>query len=382
MSLPWESVRIRPPVRVWIIPTLYMVAALVLGRTTSQLQLPFEVPGQSGFLYSPSTALSILGAIATGMISFTGIVFSMIFVMVQFGSTAYSPRLTGYFLGTKVVQHAIGIFIATFVYSLAALSLVDVGGSGYVPDVPVLLSLLLVSGSALMFIALMQSVTGLQVGNVLYMIGSRGRQVIEELYPTLYVPGAAAPQRPEVTPPATPAQTIYHEGRPVAAAEVNNRLLTQLAQHADALIKVEYSVGDNIPNSGPLLRVYGGRRAILGWQLRRAVILSSQRTIEQDPKYAIRLIVDVACKALSPAVNDPTTAVQAIDQLDDLLRRIGGRQLDVGYGYDQNGVLRIIYPAPTGEDFVGLALDEIRSFGATSLQVVRRLRALLNDLAE
>ena len=107
-----------------------------------------------------------------------------------------------------------------------------------------------------------------------------------------------------------------------------------------------------------------------------------ERTSEQDPKYPIRLLVDIAIKALSPAINDPTTAVQAIDQIEDLLRRLGGRDLDAGYARDADGVLRLIFPMPTWEDYLVLAFDEIRHYGADSVQVMRRLRSALVGLAD
>lgn len=114
----------------------------------------------------------------------------------------------------------------------------------------------------------------------------------------------------------------------------------------------------------------------------RTVRLAAERTFEQDPKYAIRLLVDIAIRALSPAVNDPTTAVQALDQIEDLLRRLGRRQLDAGRAYDETGTLRLTFPVPTWEDYLALSIDEIRQFGATSVQVMRRLRASLVGLAD
>ena len=92
--------------------------------------------------------------------------------------------------------------------------------------------------------------------------------------------------------------------------------------------------------------------------------------------------MDVAIRALSPAVNDPTTAVQALDQIEDLLRRLGRRELEAGYAGDETGALRVIFPTPTWEDYLTLAFDEIRQYGATSIQVMRRLRSALFDLAE
>jgi uncharacterized membrane protein len=114
----------------------------------------------------------------------------------------------------------------------------------------------------------------------------------------------------------------------------------------------------------------------------RAIHVDRERTFEQDPKYPIRLLVDIAIKALSPAVNDPTTAVQTIDQLEDLLRRLGGYDLDAGYAGDANGVVRLIFPMPTWEDYLTLAFDEIRQYGATSVQVMRRLRSALVGLTD
>ena len=94
-------------------------------------------------------------------------------------------------------------------------------------------------------------------------------------------------------------------------------------------------------------------------------------------KNPIRLLVDIAIKALSPAINDPTTAVQTIDQLEDLLRRLGSAELDAGYAVDKNGALRLVFPTPTWEDYLTLAFDEIGHFGSSSVQVMRRMRSAL-----
>ena len=101
---------------------------------------------------------------------------------------------------------------------------------------------------------------------------------------------------------------------------------------------------------------------------------------EQDPKYAIRLLVDIAIKALSPAINDPTTAVQALDQIEDLLLRLGQRQLEVGASFDSDCTPRLLVPLPGWDDLLGLAFEEICFCGATSIQVMRRMNALVRDL--
>jgi len=142
------------------------------------------------------------------------------------------------------------------------------------------------------------------------------------------------------------------------------------------------AVGDTIADRTLLLRVHGGTAPIPEQALRRAIRLGRERTYEQDPKYALRLLVDVAIKALSPAINDPTTAVQAIDQIEDLLRRLARRQLDSGHVADKGGTLRLVLLMPVWEDYMSLAFDEIRVFGMGSIQVIRRMRWCLSGLDE
>ena len=129
-----------------------------------------------------------------------------------------------------------------------------------------------------------------------------------------------------------------------------------------------------------MFRLHGGGDTIGSTELLRHIALERERTLEQDPGFAFRIIVDIAAKALSPAINDPTTAVLALDQIHNLLREVGLRRLDTGLVHDSAGHLRLIYRTPDWEDFVRLAVTEIRQFGANSTQVVRRMRAMLENL--
>jgi uncharacterized membrane protein len=142
------------------------------------------------------------------------------------------------------------------------------------------------------------------------------------------------------------------------------------------------AVGDTLVEGCFLMHVHDSETPLPEDALRRAVHLKRERTFEQDPKYPIRLLVDIAIKALSPAINDPTTAVQTIDQLEDLLRRLGAAELDAGYALDESGALRLVFPTPTWEDYLTLAFDEIRHFGSNSVQVMRRMKSALVGLAE
>lgn len=153
-----------------------------------------------------------------------------------------------------------------------------------------------------------------------------------------------------------------------------------MASKSGCVIELMVTVGDAVLDSVPILRVYGAAAAIPEKTLRPAITFGSERTFEQDPNYAIRLLVDIAIMALSPAVNDPTTAVQALDQIEDLLIRLGRRRLEIGAFRDSKGNLRLLMRFPAWEDFLRLAFDEIRLYGATSVQVMRRMKALMNQL--
>lgn len=141
-------------------------------------------------------------------------------------------------------------------------------------------------------------------------------------------------------------------------------------------------VGDFTATGDPLFRIYEGGGDLNDDELRSSVAMGQERTLEQDPMFAFRIMVDIASKALSPAINDPTTAVLAIDQIHHLLRDIGQRDLMDGREADRKGQLRLIYRTPNWEDFVHLAITEIRQYGRDSVQVMRRLKAMLENLIE
>jgi uncharacterized membrane protein len=141
-------------------------------------------------------------------------------------------------------------------------------------------------------------------------------------------------------------------------------------------------VGDFVAMGDPLFRIFQGRATLSANALCQSVAVGQERTLEQDPAFAFRIIVDIASKGLSPAINDPTTAVLALDQIHHLLRDVGQRRLDDDRVRDGQGRLRLVYRTPDWEDFVHLAVTEIRQFGGTGIQIARRLRAMLENLIQ
>jgi len=298
----------------WGIPALYAVVAIGAGmaipRFESRILPQFVSP------MSISSAIAIYSSIASGMLALTGIVFSLTFVMVQFSATAYSPRLVLWIARDPVMSHALGIFTATFLYGVAALAGVDRMGSERVPFFSVWVEFALLLASVGMFIALIHRITVLQVNRMLVFTGNQGRKVISTIYPTFS--SALSVNGPDDFGALPRTQTLIHHGGPRSIQAVDVAALLNLAKASAGMIEVLVAVGDTVVELTPLLHVCGTQEPIPEEKLRNAIELGNQRTFEQDPKYAIRLLVDIAIKALSPAVNDPTTAVQALDQIEDL----------------------------------------------------------------
>ncbi len=362
----------------WAIPAVYAAAALAAGLTFPR----FESRILPGLVHPASVAVAIAlySSIASGMLAMTAIVFSLTFVMVQFSATAYSPRLVLWVARDRVISHSLGVFTATFLYALAALGGVARSGSETVPFISAYVVLGLLLTSVAMFIALVHRITLLQVNRMLIFTGDQGRKVIATIYPSLKSEVTATGKDDFGAQPRT--QTLIHQGRPRSVQAVDVGALVNLAKASGGTIELVVAVGDTVVELMPVLHVFGAREPVDERKLREGVEFGGERTFEQDPKYAIRLLVDIAIKSLSPAINDPTTAVQALDQIEDLLLRLGQRHLEIGKYRDSDGTLRLVIPFPTWDDLVRLAFDEICFYGATSVQVMRRMNALVADLTQ
>jgi uncharacterized membrane protein len=325
---------------------------------------------------SVGSAQAFLSSITSGMLALTGIAVSFALVIVQFGSAAYSPRLIPWIGRDPILFHSFGMFIATFTYALATLAWTDRNNDGKVPFYSVMLVQVLLVASMVLLAQLVPRIGGLRIARILQFVGDKGRKSIRD---TLSVkpPVREFDRLPQ---PTNVIQTLRYSGGPRVVVRLDVEAVVALATSADALVVFECEVGDTLVDDCVILRTYGNHAHLSDKELMRTIRLGGERTFEQDPRYAFRLLVDVAIRALSPAVNDPTTAVQSLDQIEDLLGRIGRGWLDSGHARDAQGNVRAIFPVPTWNDYVSLAFDEIRQYGATSLQVIRRLRSALHAL--
>jgi uncharacterized membrane protein len=361
----------------------YVLASLLLG---------FFVPrfDDRGLAWLSSgvrenQVVAFLSAVASGMLAFTGIIFSLLFVMLQFGSMAYSPRIVAILGRPVMLGRAGGVFIGTFLYALMALRGVGSLGGGATSDLTIGVAFVWLVGSMAMLVQLVMSVTGLIQTNVLYLLGDTGQREIERLYAPLEAPSrsVAAEQRARGAnrvPLGPPTQVLVHSGSPRYLLGLDVERLVNLARDAGAVVHVPLSPGDAIANRAEIAVVRGGR--VPERALREAIFVGRDRRLEADPKYAIRLLVDIASRALATGLNEPTTAVLALDQIESLLVSLGNADLDIGEARDASGVTRLVYEAPTWEDYLELAVAEIQHYGASALQVERRLAELFGFLVE
>jgi len=361
---------------------MYVVFAIMLGIAVPRIDETFL----RAYVTTMSVAseIAILSSIASGMMALTAIVFSMVLVMVQVGGSVFSPRLVQWLAHDRTLRHALGVFIGTFVFALLALTAIDRGNSGRVPVYTASTAFVWLLASIVLLILLIERVSRLYITNVLTAVGTRGRDVIAEIY-ARSGEGEPAPEKDARSADwaGTPAtQNIYYHGAPQVVAAIDVARLVNLARQVNGVIEIDCAVGDFVADGSSLAHLHDARSTLEEPALYDAIMLGPERTMKQDPKYPIRLLVDIAIRGLSPAINDPTTAVQALNQIDDLLRRLGRSHLEIGRVADRDGVLRVVFPAPTWDDFLDLALLEIMFYGAGSVQVMRRMGALLDDLEE
>ena len=374
-------VRIRLSSAMWVPVLAANLIAVALG-----IGLPIldeQLGDQTSLPLAASAAQAIFGALAGGMITFTGIVFSAVFVAAQIQTSSYSPRLAARLRRDPVVIAGLALPTATAIYCLFALAALgrqtSTAGEDFVPAGTVICGLLLAFVTLGAFVALVQrAFESTQIGGILRALMRRGHAVIEDVHP------CDAPSSDTLIPPllAGEATEIAHPGPPAVIAAVDRAALLRLARQTGGFVALVPIVGEYLVPGRIVMRITGGHAEPDPALARRVFVVARQRTIDQDPAFALRMFVDVAIRALSPAVNDPTTAVQTLDRIETLLVDLAPRHPGPSLLVDDDGTPRALVPAPRWAAYMELGLMEIRRYGAASPQIVRRLRALYDRLDE
>jgi uncharacterized membrane protein len=360
----------------WFLPLLGGISGAVLGLLEPVLTGEITVP--TALEYSASTAGALLAAIVGATAALTGFVVTVSVLVVQMATNSFSARYMRLWHRDKILQVLLAMLVGTFTFSFTLLAGVE---ENSVPNVGVTATGVLMAADMFLFLFFLDRfVHRLRPVAVAALVATAGRRAFESV-----VRAASRPDAPELVhePPEIAGEpTFVVRSRSAGSIQaIDAARLVRFAQQRRCTLVLNHAAGDFVPGGAAVIHVYGGEAGGDRDEdrLRRTIVLGVERTIEQDPAFAVRIMVDIAIKALSPAVNDPTTAVQVINHLGDLLRRIGATDFrsdppkDVGAG-------RVLVPVRGWEQYLALGVTEIRAYGASSVQVARRLRSMLEEL--
>ena len=367
-SQPRRLLRARRRVRADLAQTLGALTGLALGLMLPQISGGPTLEG--GRLVEPLITLGI------GVIGVVSIVYSLLFGVVQWSASSFSPRLN-LFRGDPLVWRtfafAIGVFVFCNVAGLASSNKPEV--SVVVPGAAVL--------GVLTTIALIRGVQtraflSLQLAYVLETVTAQGRAVIDDIYPARSFAEEGTPAVPVPLPPVR--RPVIWTGRSGVVQQLELVRLVDAAAQADAVVAFRVGVGDTLHEGSHLADIHGGD--LPDEVVRLAVVRGPERSFDQDPMLAVRLLADIGLRALSPAVNDPATAVDAIDATEGLLRALAMRDLAVADVTDETGGIRVRLVVPTWEDYLRTGIADLLPVAAAFAMVLLRLQRLLAQLLE
>jgi uncharacterized membrane protein len=362
----------------WIIPVLCAVFGGLLALAIVSIDKRWNV--FSSLTYDEGLATSLLAALLGATVSFSGFVFTMLLLVPQFSGSQLSARVLQLIYRDIKLKLTFGAFVGPMVYIFTVMNRMR---GGYVPGFALWFAGILVLASIMIFLAFISHfIQNLRPATAATAIAAAGRSIIEEMYPHPY----AGPRSPRSLAKELDHEFDVHEVRHIGTGgyilAIDKSGLVGLAERTGAVFVFSLAVGDYVANGDVIVEAHGAGSPPAATDLEELFALGTERTFEQDPRFALRILVDIAIKALSPAINDPTTAEQLIDRIEDLLMLLIARDLAAGEMLDSAGRLRAVVPMPNWEEFLVIAVTEIRQYGFNSIQVIRRLRRLLEDLLD
>lgn len=370
-----ERVR-RPPIRLLraqrrlrasLLELLFAGAGLALGLALPQVHAGPTVEG--------AKAAPLLFSLGLGVVGVVTIVFSLLFSVVQWSAGTFSPRLS-IFRDDPLVWRTFAVTLGGFVFCITA------GTAGGGADrvsllVPVTATVAALTALGMIWALQSRAFRSIELSRVLAAVAIRGRAVIEDLYPTGFSLPDGAPVAPALS---APLRIVTWAGPPAVVQQLDLRRLVQAAARTDSLVVFRVGVGSTLYEGSPLADIHHGDLSDAA--VRVAVVRGADRSFDQDPMLAIRLLADIALRALSPAVNDPATAVDALDATEGLLRALADRKLCVGDIADGDGVRRVRLVLPTWEDYLRSGVEDLLPVAASVPMVLERIQVLLTNLLE
>jgi uncharacterized membrane protein len=353
--------RPRRRLRAGLVQLLCALAGLVLG-----LLLPRITTGAT---VASTRVADALVAVGFGVLGLVTIIFSLLFLVVQWAFSSLSPRLN-LFRDDPIVWRTFGFAVGVFVFSVTtALVIGDQQKVSVI--VPAAEVVAVLAALALIRSLQTKAFVSIQLAPTLAAIAGQGSGIIDDLYRRPCTAG----RPPAAALPARRRAVLW----PNRQAILQQLDLGQLLRAAGgAVIVLRAGVGDTLQQGAPVADLHGGEvadTAVLG-----GLVTGQERTLNQDPLFAFRLLADIGMRALSPAVNDPATAVQVLDTTESLLQALVSRDLDVADVADSAGTVRVVLALPSWDDYLRTALDDLLESASRSPMVLLRARVLLTTL--
>jgi uncharacterized membrane protein len=371
--------RIRQYVKnsLWLMPLIAGLVGLILAELTSWVDARADL---AVLQYAPETATAVVSATIAAAVSLTGFVVTVTVLGVQQATGIFSPRYMRLWYRDGRLKLVLAELVGTLMFSVAVIRRIQPDS---VPDISVSLTGGgLALGLLLFLLYLDRFLHRMRPVAVAELLAHAGRESLDDWVAEIDRPDLALVAGGPWTPPTEPT-FVLRAARSGTIQAVDIAGLSAVARRHACVIAFRHSVGDFVPVGAAILEVHGATLpATVGEHLSTMLALGTERTIEQDPAFAIRVMVDIAIRALSPAVNDPTTAVQVLDHLGESLRLVGATASPSDGASPSTLTSGVILPVRTWPDLLSLGITEIREYGATSIQVMRRLRALLEELSE
>ncbi|WP_405508219.1 DUF2254 domain-containing protein [Streptomyces purpurascens] len=370
----------------WFAPTVAMVSVFVVWVgaqvldtvIVDALQEDGDYETLDELLRFAEDAKAVVTVVGSAMMTFIGVVFSISLVAVQMASGQFTPRVVRLFVRSRITKATFAVFLATFVLTLLVLTSFDTADdprdATSVPLVQSVLTLCMVALSLFLFVLYVNTTLRLmRISHVIARIATESFRVAA----SMPVPTGGHDGDGALVGPAT--AWVPHEGRAGVLRDVHIARLVRVARKHGVVLRLIPRIGDFVVPGTPVLAVHGGPAPPRG-ALRYTASVGVERTYHQDLGFGLRQLSDIALRALSPAINDPTTAVQALDRIIQFLASLSRRPLDTALHRDRAGAVRLVQPVPGWTELVDLGFTEVRGCAIGSPQVSRRMLAGLDDL--
>lgn len=366
----------------WFVPAFLVAGAILLAlgvvELDTQIKPSLAERWPRFFGVSPEGARSILLAISSSTITVAGVVFSVTIVALSVASNQYTPRILRTFMRDRGTQLVLGVFVGAFTYSLIVMRTVRSGQDAFVPALAVAMSIVIALVSVGFFVYFIHHIAAaMHAPTVIAAISSETVSAIEKLFPE-----SDANNAPEANYSANEQQWQCIPSRQTGYVQnIPAGLLTQ-AEKLDVVVRVERRIGEFVIADTPLLSVLGARRIDdnVATRLLDCIAIDNFRTVDQDPSYGIRQLVDIAQKALSPGINDTSTAINCIDYLAAILYLLVQRGPSPNR-VTSNGRARVVYARPlTAQRLINQALLQIRQSAAGNPAIILRMLKIAGEL--